>query len=293
MQEFVQTVFAGIAAGSLDALLALGIVLIYRTTGVLNFAQAATGTFAAYVAYSVAQSHPLWLAVLGSLAAGAVLGGMSYWAVSGIRSRHYALVTAVATLALSILLHQAISLIWGPTLGVFPNPFSPNAVSFAGISLSAFQQQGSEIVVAAGLALALGVFLRWTRVGTMLRALADNQEAARLCGGNVRLLLTGVWAAAGVLSGIAAFFAAEIIFFPSFMDPLFLFSLIAAVLGGLRSLVGAFFAAIGLEVAHNLFIAYAPASITSYPQTLLVLLLITVLLLAPWNRLARGAERAV
>jgi branched-chain amino acid transport system permease protein len=293
MQEFVQTVFAGLAAGSLDALLALGIVLIYRTTGVLNFAQAATGTFAAYVAYSVAQGHPLWLAVLAALAAAATLGGLSFWAVSGIRSEHYALVAAVATLALSIVLQQAISLIWGPTLGVFPNPFSPNAVSIAGISLSAFQQQTTEIVVAAALALGVGVFLRWTRVGTMLRAVADNREAALLCGGNVPLLLTAVWAAAGVLAGVAAFFAAEIVFFPSFMDPLLLFSLIAAVLGGLRSLAGTFVAAIALEVAHNLFTAYAPAVVAPYTQTSLVLLLIAVLLLAPWSRAAHGARRVV
>src|SRR5947209_5304654 len=119
MQDLVQTVFAGAAAGSLDALLALGIVLIYRTTGVLNFAQAATGTFAAYVAYSLAQSHPLWLAVLGSLLVAAALGAASFWAVSGITTRDYALTTAVATLALAILLQQAIAIIWGPTLGVF------------------------------------------------------------------------------------------------------------------------------------------------------------------------------
>jgi branched-chain amino acid transport system permease protein len=293
MQELVQTVFSGVAAGSLDALLALGIVLIYRTTGVLNFAQAATGTFAAYATYSVAQSHPLWLATGAGLLAAAALGGASYWAISGIRSAHFALVTAVATLALSILVQQLISLIWGPALGVFPNPFSPDAVSIGSVSLPAFQQQATEIGVAAFLALGLGAFLRWTRLGTMLRALADNQEAARLCGGNVPLLLTGMWAAAGALSGIAAFFAAEIVFFPSFMDPLFLFSLIAAVLGGLRSLVGTFCSALSLEVAHNLFIAYAPAAVTPYTQTLLVVLLIAVLLVVPWSRTSPGTQRVV
>ena len=74
MQTFLQTVVVAVGSGSLDALLALGIVLIYRTTGVLNFAQAAIGTFGAYVLYAVAQGRPIpfrGLRIASSLAAAA------------------------------------------------------------------------------------------------------------------------------------------------------------------------------------------------------------------------------
>src|SRR5947209_7375926 len=122
MDIFAQAVVYGMGAGALDALLALGIVLVYRTTGVLNFAQAAIGAFAGYVMYSAANGRSLaslWFAIPAGLAAGAALGAATYLLIRNIRSRNFALTAAVATLAVSILLEQLVRVFWGTTVGGF------------------------------------------------------------------------------------------------------------------------------------------------------------------------------
>lgn len=292
MQNFVQTVILGLSAGSLDAMLALGIVLIYRTTGVLNFAQAGIGTVAAFTMYSVSQGRSLWLAVVAGLAVGAGLGALTYVTVHGLRSKHYALTAAVATLAVAILLDQLVRQAWGIVGGSFPTPFSFNALILGDYSIP--YQSVAAVGTAAGLALVTGATLRWTRTGTMIRAVSDAPRTAEIYGGNVGLLLAGVWAVAGMFAAVAGFFAAQqVAFDPVFLQPLFVGALIAAVLAGLRSLTLAFIAAMLLEVARSLYNLYAPDPFNAYAQTFLLVLLILVLVLAPRRWLAQTRERAV
>ena len=295
MQEFLLAVKLGVAAGALDALLALGIVLIYRTSGVLNFAQAGTGVVAAYAAYSVAQGQSLWVAVPAGLLIGAAIGTATYAVIGGIRSSRYALTSAVATLAVAILLRQIVGVFWGTITGQFPNPFPLGGFTLDGVVVD--YSTIARVSTAAGLVLAIGAMLRWTRTGTMLRALADNPEAVLLCGGNVHALLAGVWAVAGTLAAVAGLFVAQTGLTPSFMDTFLIGALIAAVVGGLRSLTGAFLGAIGLEVARNLFGVYEPrllsVDLTPYTQTFVIVLLIGVLIVVPRRWLGQNVERRV
>lgn len=291
MTQFVQSIILGTGTGALDALLALGIVVIYRTTGVLNFAQASTGALAAYVMFSVSQGRPLWFAIAVGIAVGAGVGVATYGVVNGIRSRHYALTAAVATLAVAVLLQQVIAIGWGTTVGLMPDPFSTTPIITNGLIITVATLAG--IISAVTLATALGAYLKWTRIGTMLRALADHREAAQLCGGNVTLLTAGVWAVAGALAAIAAFYAALLGLTPSFLDQFFVTALLASVLGGLRSLMGTFVGAIALEIARNMFGLYAPGAMSAYTQTFLICLIIVILAVAPRRWLAQGRERTV
>src|SRR5437588_11464167 len=107
MTDFYQDLVLGVGIGALDALLAMGIVLIYRTTGVLNFAQAATGALSAYIAYSIVATRPLsslWFGVPVSMLTGSLIAVATFLAVNRIRSRQVALTSAVATLAIAVLL---------------------------------------------------------------------------------------------------------------------------------------------------------------------------------------------
>jgi branched-chain amino acid transport system permease protein len=296
MQDLLRTVTLGLGAGALDAMLAFGIVLIYRTTGVLNFAQAATGAFAAYAAFAVSQGRPLWLAVMAGLLVGAGLGVGTYAAVGRLQAGNYALSAAVATLAVSILIRQLISIFWGTTFGLFPDPFQSSGVSI-GQGIIRYSVIAA-IATAAILALTIGALLRWTRQGTMIRALADNPTGAVLCGANPQHLLIGVWAAGGLLGAIAGMYVAQSgLSSPSFLDPYLIGALIAAVLGGLRSLTGTFFGAMGLEIARNLFLYYAPQhfsyDLTPYTNTFVIVVLIAILILAPRRWLGHGMERRI
>lgn len=295
MQEFIVAVKLGVGAGALDAMLAFGVVLIYRTSGVLNFAQAATGAIATYAAFSVSQGRPLWIAVCVGLLVGGLVGAATYFAIGGIRSRHYALTTAVASLAVAILLQRIIGIFWTDTQGQFPNPLPfSSGLSIDGVPIGSTTI--AEFLTAAALALAVGAYLRWTRSGTMVRAVADNYDAAQLCGGNVRLVLASVWATSGMLAAVAGMYLGQLGLTPNFVDPFFIPALIAAVLGGLRSLTGAFAGALGLEVAKNLFVTYEPqhfTDLTLYTQTFVIVVLIVVLPFAPRRWLAGPSERRI
>jgi branched-chain amino acid transport system permease protein len=293
MDEFLQGVVLGVGTGAVDGLLAMGIVLIYRTTGVLNFAQAATGTLAAYVIYSVSLGHPLWLALAAGLGAGALTGAVTDRLVGSVGGERKALNAAVATLAVAILIQQIIRLGWGSTVGNFPFPFGFDAFQVGSVTIPHIL--AATAAVAAALALAIGAALRYTRIGTMIRALADNRAAAQLCGGNVAVLIAGVWAVAGALAALAGFFAPQTgaAFESSLLDVYFVGALVAAVLGGLRSLTWAFLGALALEVARTLFFQYAPGSISNYTQPFLIAVLIVILVLAPRRWLAPAGQRAV
>jgi branched-chain amino acid transport system permease protein len=293
MGEFVQGVVLGIGTGAVDALLAMGIVLIYRTTGVLNFAQAATGTLSAYVIYSVSLDRPLWLALLAGLGTGALTGVVAQRLVRTVGGGRKALNAAVATLAVAILIQQIIRIGWGSTVGNFPTPFGFDAFQVGSVTIP--HVLVASMVVAAGLAVAIGAALRFTRVGTMIRALADNLPAAQLCGANVAVLIAGVWGLSGGLAALAGFFAPQTgaAFDPSLLDVYFVGALVAAVLGGLRSLTWAFLGALALEVARTLFTLYAPVTLSGYTQPFLIAVLIVILVLAPRGWLAPAGQRVV
>lgn len=293
MDQFLQGVVLGVGTGALDGLLAMGIVLIYRTSGVLNFAQAATGTLAAYVVYSVSIDHSVWLALVAGLLAGAATGTATYILVGSVGGRSNPLTAAVATLAVAILLQQVVHIGWGSTIGTFPTPFGIDAFQVGSVTIAHVFAVTAGLAVV--LALAVGALLQYTRPGTMFRALADNPDAARLCGARVQVLIAGAWASAGALAALTGFFApqAAAAFDPSLLDVYFVGALVAAVLGALRSLTWAFVGALALEVARTLFTLYAPSSLIDFTQPFLIAVLIAVLILAPRRWLAPGVQRAV
>ena len=293
MDQFLQGVVLGVGTGALDGLLAMGIVLIYRTTGVLNFAQAAAGTLAAYVMYSLSLDHSVWLALAAGVGVGAGAGVSTYMLVGSVGGQRNVLTAAVATLAVAILLQQVVRIGWGSTVGSFPTPFGADVYQIGAITVAHVFAFTAAIAVA--LALAIGAALQYSRPGTMIRALADNRAAARLCGANVTPLVALVWAVSGALAALAGFFApqAAAAFDPSLLDVYFVGALVAAVFGALRSVTLAFVGALALEVARTLFVQYAPTSLIDYTQPFLIALLIAVLVLAPRRWLAPGGQRSV
>jgi branched-chain amino acid transport system permease protein len=291
LTDIAQSVVAGVGYGSIDALLAIGIVLIFRTTGVLNFAQAATGTFGGYVIYAVATGRPLWLGLAVGIATGAALAVATNVTVSGMRSRDHALTAAVATLAIAILLAQVVRISWGTTVGSYPQPWGVGAFTVGGVTVAYLYV--AALICALGLALLIAALLRWTRSGTMIRAISDHAGAAAACGANVGILVAAVWAVAGAVATVASFFAFQILFEPSGLDTFFIGALIASVLGGLRSLPLAFVGAVLIEVAKNLFQLYGPVDLAPYAQTFTLAILILVLVLVPRRWLASGTARVV
>jgi len=300
VSNFLNLLALAVLAGSLVAMMALGLSLIYRTTGVLNLAQGSLAALGGYVALAASRSMPMLLAVLLAVVVAAAAGVIIGFGIQSRLSRHSAVIAMVATLAAGVVLSQIEQQVWGST-PLFPNVIGLQPVRFGPLSLNRIDLWA--LVAAVGLALALTAFLRFSRAGLAIRAVADSTDGAKLSGiraGRIQLLSWGI--AAG-LASVSGFFVASPmgLLSPDFMNLYMVAALIAAVIGGLGSLTGAIAGALIVSVAQSLFVSYAPTLtfgtkiifLGSFTQTLVLVILIAVLLLRPRGLLGGTIGREV
>ncbi|MGH2503537.1 MAG: branched-chain amino acid ABC transporter permease, partial [Ktedonobacterales bacterium] len=205
MQAFLHVTLSGLVTGSLYGLLALGLVLVYRTTGVLNFAYSALSTFGAAFLYVLETGRGMnfWLALPLSLIFAAVLGAAMERLFARPVLRAPVFTKAIATLALALVLTTVAQAIW-PQLAQtehFPTPFEGASFSVGGvfITAAALLALGVTVVVVA----ALTLFLSRTRMGMAMRASADNQAVAQLIGAPVGSIFLLTWAVATVIVALS------------------------------------------------------------------------------------------
>ena len=242
---------AGLAAGMVYALLALGIVLVHRASGVDNVAQGAFATLSAFVCSSlVLHGWSFWPAV-GATVVLSFAGGAVVHAVLVRPLEHGALAAAtLLTAGLLLLVDGLDAWVWGPSLRPFPQPFAAGSVSIAGVTVGR-RDVGAFLVGLAAL-LVLGVVLR-SRIGLGLRAAAANPVAARYSGIHVTRFRTTAWGLAGALGAVAGTLAAPLFGLqPSMLHLGLLYALAAAAVAGLGSTALAVPAGLGLGVALEL-----------------------------------------
>ena len=239
MQRFLQVVVDGIADGSVYATLALALVLIFRSTGVVNFAQGEMAMFSTFLAWGLANAGvPLALALLLAFAA-SFLGGM---VVERVLIRPVEggspLTLVIVTLGLFIVVNAAAGWIWGYTLRDFPRIFPAGSVSLGGVSLSI--ESLGIIGVLLGVVLLLWLLFSRTSVGLTMRAAAQNPASARLVGIPVgRMLMLG-WGLAALLGAVAGVLVAPRLFLDTnLMAGVLVYSFAGAALGGFDSALGA------------------------------------------------------
>ncbi len=236
---FLDQFVLGLQDGSIYASLALALVIIYRTTGLLNFAQGEMAMFSTFVAWGLIEGGiPVGLAVLMTLVL-SLLGGMVIERalirpVEG--SPELTLVTV--TLGLFILVNGLARWIWGSTNRGFPSLFPDSTVSVGGIGASV-ESLGLVAVLLAVVGLLYLIFQR-TKLGLAMRAAAVNPDASRLVGVPVgRMLMIG-WGMAAVCGALAGVLVAPRLFLdPGLMGPVIIYSFAAATLGGFDSPFGA------------------------------------------------------
>ncbi len=256
MVAFLQVALAGIVTGSIYGLLALGIVLIYRTTGVLNFAYGAIGAVCTgfMAILMMGPRLPFGLALLGALIFAALLGMGLERSFARPVLRAPVFTKAIATLALALILETVAQQIW-PQLSQavhFSSPFANASVRVGGVYIALIDVV--ILLVTAGVMVALQLFLTRTKLGIAMRATADNQDAARLMGapvGNISLLTWGLSAVIAALAGILLASRTGLMNL-SFLDPVLILAFIGAVLGGLESLPGALIGGILIGLLDNL-----------------------------------------
>ncbi|MEY3714927.1 MAG: hypothetical protein RJB59_730, partial [Actinomycetota bacterium] len=247
MQKVFETILIGLSTGSIYALMSLALVLVWRSTRVVNFAQAGQAMFSTYIGFEIAsRSEIFWLGLVFAIAAGALLGaGVDYFFMRVLfkhaNSGPAAVVAPViATLGLLGLIRSVVGLTWGGEFKSIETPASTNGFTI-GESTIPFSPLNVLIIVTTALILiALAILFQRTNLGLALRASAYAPEIAQLAGIRTARTRTIGWAIAGGVGGVAGMLVTANNFLsPYSLDLLLVFGFIAAVIGGLESMVGA------------------------------------------------------
>jgi branched-chain amino acid transport system permease protein len=277
----------GLAFGGVYALSGVGLVVLYRATGVLNVAFGAIGAAGALIAYYLINhtSWPDWLAFTICV----LFGGVVNLAYGMIFGRAFAgrdsLVKMMGTLALALILLGLMA--WrAPAGGAFarflPLPSSQHHYMIAGTSVSLTQIL--SILVALAITAGVSVFLRATNLGTAMRALANDREVTATLGVPVRRVEAAAWFGSGLACGAAGLALPDLLTSLDYAALTFLVisSLAAALIGRLRSLWGTFLGGMAIGLAQAVLTPYA--SVTSYRSAAPFVLAIVALLIMSRRR---------
>jgi branched-chain amino acid transport system permease protein len=252
VERFVQVIVDGLATGSLYGALALAVVLIYRSTGIVNFAQGEMAMFSTFIAWGLMQAGlPLALALLGTLVFSFVAGMLIERVIIRPVEGGEVLTMVIVTLGLYILVNSAAGWIWGFGNRSFPGLFGDGSFDVAGVSVSV-ESIGIVAVLLAVVGILFAVTQR-TKVGLAMRAVSLNPDSSRLVGISVgRTLMIG-WGIAALVGALAGALIAPRLFLDvNFMGGVLIYSFAAATLGGFDSPLGAVLGGWIIGVAENL-----------------------------------------
>lgn len=278
MDKLLQTLIIGGIAGSFYSLIALGMVLVYRTTGVLNIAHGGVGVLSGFIAWDLItlRGVPYYIGVLIGIAIAIVLGLIFERLVIRPLAGRSDLQT-VSTLVLFLLAQSVVFIIpwWGNSWGqLFPSPLLGKNVQIPGANYAVSYDQILLVCVGIGVFLALRYLLTKTRLGMAMRAVSDDATAAQIMGVRQNHISPVVWALAFGLSGLTTMLLAPILFLDNqSLTSLTLKALCVAFIGGLTSLPLTVFGAMllgGLEAYSQTYIPGVTGLSDAWPFILLV-----------------------
>ena len=291
MQKLAEILVSGVVVGSIYGLIGLGIVLVYKGSRVLNFAQPEVGTFALFITWQMVEWGQPWIvgAAAGVLVAALLSLAFERLVVARMTDAPR-LTVAVATVGLTLLLLGLEIKIWPGALKVLAAPISGEARDVFGVNVSPTQLVALGMVALLGLG--LGEFLRCTDFGLGVVAAAQDPLAVRLVGVRLSRVSMFTWTSAGVLAAIAALLIQPTIstFAPGFMvTAVFVPALAAALLGGMRSLPGTFVGGLVIGVLdQGMQRAFIQTSAVPGAEIIAIyVVILAILLLRPQGLLVR------
>jgi branched-chain amino acid transport system permease protein len=281
VELFLQQVIAGLASGAIYASLAVALVLIYRSTDIVNFAQGEMAMFSTYIVWQLLQNGaPYWLAVGVTLVASFIAGiAIERVIIRPVEGRPE-LIVVIVTIGLFILINALAGYIWSFQVRGVPSPWVARNIALGGVRVGV-----STLGILAVVALVVGllfVLFAKTRLGLVLRAAAENPEASRLVGIRVGWMLALGWGLAAAVGALSGILVAPILFLdPNMMLSVLIFAFAAATLGGFDSPGGAVLGGLIVGVTENLAATYVDVIGTDLKIIVPMLLIVAVLLLRP------------
>ena len=260
MDRFLRTLLLGLANGSLYALAATGVVLVYRTTRILNLGYGALALFTTFIYwhFTVNWGMPLWLSALIVIlliapAIGFFLDAQLFRRIEG----QPVVIGLMATVGLIVLIQGIVYVIWSSDTQTVPSLFPQRSIKIIG-DVSLGLDQLLIMVVSLGSMGALAFMLRFTRIGVAFRAVVDNRAVAGLMAVNTNLISGLAWALGTSFAALTGILLAPRLFLDPILLPLFIISFLlgAAVVGYLRSLPLAFVGGLLIGLIEAFFVQY-------------------------------------
>ena len=292
----IDTFLTGLSTGSIYSLMSIALVLVWRSTRVINFAQAGQAVLSTYMGYEViVRTNSFWLGLIGAMLAGALIGALIDFLFMRTLFRRVTsgpivlVAPVVATLGLLGIIQAVTGFVWGLENKSITPPVSTGGFEIGERTLP-FGPLNLLIVVAVTISLLiLALIFQRTNIGLALRASAFSPEISRLSGIKVDLVRTLGWSISGAAGGLAGMlFVSNTALNPNAMDVLLVFGFVSAVIGGLDSLIGAVAGGLVLGMAINFAVAYIDTQMI-FPTTFIILIL--VLLLKPSGLFSRAKGR--
>jgi branched-chain amino acid transport system permease protein len=297
--DFMQQVVTGLASGGVYALLALALVIIHRSTGVINFAQGEMATLSTYLAWALVVHHGwrYWPAFVATLVLSFAGGVAAHRIVIRPVEGGSVLRIVIVTIGLLIAINGFVVWLWGGEPQALRSPFGTDTFDVGGVVVS--NHDVGTIAVALGMVLLLWALFRFTKVGLAIRASAVNPVEARLVGVRVTWMLALGWGLAATLGAVAGILTAPTVGLdPQMMQAVLIYAFAAAVLGGIDSPAGAVLGGLLLGVLLNMLSYLTQYDLFDWfseelrlPMALLVILV--VLLVRPSGLFGRPEVKRV
>lgn len=280
MSYFMNLVLSGMVIGSLYGLVAMGFAIIYRATGMVNFAQGEVMMLIAYMSYTFATIPgmgfvPLLACVLGASIA---LGLLIEWLFIRPMLGEPMFSRVMVTIGLAVVIRSVVILIWGVEPTAFPRPFGNAVIRFGDVAL--YPGQVFALASLAVLSLAMWLFFRRARVGIAMRATSNNETTALLMGINVKRISAIAWALAAVFAAFAGLAFCLMFSLEPEISQMGLRGFPATILGGLDSVVGGAFGGLVIGIAENLAGGYLGRGLKEIAGFVLI---IVVLMVKPYG----------
>jgi len=275
MEAFLHQVLSGIATGSIYAAIALALVMIFKATHHVNFAQGELAMFSTYIALLLIKAGiPYWVAFAMTLVFAFAIGVTIERVIMRPFRHAPALSVVIVFIGLLIAINGIAGVIFTFSQQPFPSPFSGFGTSYLS------PHEVGMIVVTLIMLAVVFAFFRFTTLGLAMRAAAENPQSSRLVGIRVGWMLALGWGLAGMLGAVAGTMTAPIVMLdPFLMGPVILYGFAAALLGGIDNPWGAPLGGIIFGVFENLAGAYVVG--TQLKQTLALFVIVTVLAIRP------------
>ena len=278
MEAFLHQILAGLATGGIYASLALALVMIYKATNHINFAQGEMAMFSTYIAWALMQAGvPYWGAFACTLVFAFVLGVAIELLVIRPMHNSRSLSIVVVFIGILVIFNSVAGWIFTYTIKSFPSPF-PSSKPF-GSNLVSWHEAGATLVTLVVVALVY-LFFRYTRIGLAMRGAAQNPVSSRLVGIRVGWMLALGWGLASAIGAVAGIMVAPVVFLdPNMMGGILVYAFAAALLGGISNPWGAVAGGFLIGVIENLAGAYLIG--TELKLTLALLVIVTTLVFRP------------